>query len=128
MCSLTRPDYFFHFFVGAEKGSGQLLLAIWFYYWVGYLFKVAFMVWEYWQLPVHPKDQEKTAFCFGPGMGLYEFCRMLPWAIRGAPFQRLMDKVLHGLSFIPGYFNLFYRCQPSCGSFMPGLQAAGLTL
>ena len=30
----------------------------------------------YWQLPVNPADREKTAFCPGPGMGLYEFCRM----------------------------------------------------
>ena len=30
----------------------------------------------YWQLLVRPTDQEKTAFCPGPGMGLYEFRRM----------------------------------------------------
>ena len=36
----------------------------------------------------------KTAFCPGPGMGLYEFCRM-PFGVTGGPssFQRLMDKV-----------------------------------
>ena len=28
----------------------------------------------YWQIPVHPKDREKTAFCPGPGMGLFQFC------------------------------------------------------
>ena len=28
---------------------------------------------RYWQLPVHPDDREKTAFCPGPGMGLYQF-------------------------------------------------------
>ena len=27
----------------------------------------------YWQLLVSPGDQEKSAFCPGPGMGLYEF-------------------------------------------------------
>ena len=27
------------------------------------------------------------AFCSGPGMGLYEFCHMLSWAIRGAPWR-----------------------------------------
>ena len=25
----------------------------------------------YWQLPVNPEDYEKTAFCPGPGMGLF---------------------------------------------------------
>ena len=27
----------------------------------------------YWQLSVSPTDCQKTAFCPGPGMGLYEF-------------------------------------------------------
>jgi len=31
----------------------------------------------YWQLPVSTADKEKTAFCSGLGMGLYEFFRML---------------------------------------------------
>ena len=55
----------------------------------------------YWQLLVSPNDREKTAFCPGPGMGLYEFCRM-PFGLSGVPssFQRLMDKILHGLSFV----------------------------
>ena len=30
----------------------------------------------YCQLPVKEEDCIKTAFCPGPGMGLYEFCRM----------------------------------------------------
>ena len=49
----------------------------------------------YWQLPVNTTDQEKTAFCPGPGMGLYEFRRM-PFGLMGAPssFQRMMDKIL----------------------------------
>ena len=48
----------------------------------------------YWQVPVWPGDQEKTAFCPGPGMGLYEFCCM-PFGLSGAlgSFQRLMDKI-----------------------------------
>lgn len=37
----------------------------------------------YWQLPVNPNDREKTAFCPGPGMGLYEFCR-IPMGFRAA--------------------------------------------
>ena len=60
----------------------------------------------YWQLPVNPVDREKTAFCPGPGMGLYEFCRM-PFGLSGAPssFQRLMDKTLQGLSFVTIYLD-----------------------
>ena len=60
----------------------------------------------YWQLPVSPTDQAKTAFCPGPGMGLYEFRRM-PFGLSGAPssFQRLMDKILRGLPFITIYLD-----------------------
>ena len=60
----------------------------------------------YWQLPVHPEDLMKTAFCPGPGLGLYPFCRM-PFGLSGAPssFQRLMDKVLRGLSFATTYVD-----------------------
>ena len=60
----------------------------------------------YWQLPVNVADREKTAFCPGPGMGLYEFCRM-PFGLTGAPssFQRLMDKTLHGFPFVTIYLD-----------------------
>ncbi|KAL5509717.1 hypothetical protein EMCRGX_G005135 [Ephydatia muelleri] len=60
----------------------------------------------YWQLPVQEEDCLKTAFCPGPGMGLYEFCRM-PFGVTEGPssFQRLMDKVLHGLSFVTSYID-----------------------
>ena len=60
----------------------------------------------YWQLPVNPTDQEKMAFCPGPGMGLYEFCRK-PFGLTGAPssFQRLMDKTLQGLPFVTIYLD-----------------------
>lgn len=60
----------------------------------------------YWQLPVNPSDREKTAFCPGPGMGLYKFCRM-PFGLSGAPssFQRLMDKTLYGLPFVTIYLD-----------------------
>ena len=60
----------------------------------------------YWQLPVHPEDRMKTAFCPGPGLGLYQFCRM-PFGLSGAPssFQRLMDKVLRGLTFATTYVD-----------------------
>ena len=30
----------------------------------------------YWQIPLSPDDRAKTAFCLGPGMGLFEFTRM----------------------------------------------------
>ena len=60
----------------------------------------------YWQLPVHPEDYHKTAFCPGPEMGLYHFRRM-PFGLSGAPssFQRLMNTVLHGLSFVTKYID-----------------------
>lgn len=60
----------------------------------------------YWQLPVSTTDREKTAFCPGPGMGLYEFRRM-PFGLSGAPssFQRLMDKVFRGLPFVTIYLD-----------------------
>jgi len=38
----------------------------------------------YWQLPVAEADQPKTAFCPGPGMGLYQFCRM-PFGLSEEP-------------------------------------------
>ena len=60
----------------------------------------------YWQVPVSPGDQEKTAFCPGPGTGLFQFRRM-PFSLTGAPstFQHLMDKVLRGLPFVTIYLN-----------------------
>ncbi|KAL5469538.1 hypothetical protein EMCRGX_G030807 [Ephydatia muelleri] len=42
----------------------------------------------YWQVPVDPKDQEKTAFSPGPGMGLFQFTRMpcgLMWGTQHIP-------------------------------------------
>ena len=38
----------------------------------------------YWQLPVNPADKDKTAFCPGPGMGVFQFLRM-PFGLSGAP-------------------------------------------
>ena len=60
----------------------------------------------YWQLPVSVQDREKTAFCPGPGMGLFQFRRM-PFGLTGAPssFQRLVDKILRGLPFVMIYLD-----------------------
>ena len=60
----------------------------------------------YWQLPVNKTDREKTAFCPGPGMGLYQFCQM-PFGLTGATssFQRFMDTALRGLLFVLIYLD-----------------------
>ena len=60
----------------------------------------------YRQLSVSHMDQSKTAFCPGPGFGLFEFKRM-PFGLYGAPssFHTLMDKVLCGLSFVTIYLD-----------------------
>ena len=60
----------------------------------------------YWQLPVNPADKEKTAFCPGPGMGLFQFLRM-PFGLSRAPssFQRFMDKIFQGLSYVTIYLD-----------------------
>jgi len=58
------------------------------------------------KVPVNPVDREKTAFCPGSNMGLYEFCRM-PFGLTGVPssFQKLMDKTLSGLPFVTIYLD-----------------------
>jgi len=50
----------------------------------------------YWQLKVRPKDKEKTAFSIG--RGLWQFT-VMPFGLCNAPatFERLMEKVLHGM-------------------------------
>ena len=60
----------------------------------------------YWQVPVDHVDQEKTAFCPGPGMGLFQFTRM-PFGLSGAPslFQRLMNIIMRGLPFVSTYID-----------------------
>ena len=60
----------------------------------------------YWQLPVNPSNQPKTAFCPEPGLGLFQF-KQMPFGLTGAPssFQRLMNKVLRGLSCVTIYLD-----------------------
>ena len=57
----------------------------------------------YWQVPVVPEDQPKTAFI--TPKGLFEFTTM-PFGLRGAPatFQQLMDKVLRGTEKFTGVY------------------------
>ena len=46
------------------------------------------------KLPVHKEYQANTAFCQGPGLGLFQFHGM-PFGLSGTPasFQHLMDKI-----------------------------------
>ena len=90
----------------------------------------------FWQLLIAEADQPKTAFCLGPGMGLYQFCHM-PFGLSGAPvsFQRLMDSVLRGLPFASTYLDdiLVYSPNVECQKdhlrqVFCHLQEAGLTL
>ena len=60
----------------------------------------------YWQLPVNPADVQKTMFCPGPGMGLYQF-KQMPIGLTGAPgaFQHLIDKIMRRLPFVTTYIE-----------------------
>ena len=60
----------------------------------------------YWQLPVNKNDQAKTAFCPGPGLGLFQFRRM-PSGLSGALalFQRQMDNISYDLPFATIYLD-----------------------
>ncbi|KAJ0391696.1 hypothetical protein P43SY_010532 [Pythium insidiosum] len=63
------------------------------------LFSTMDLMAGYWQIPVAPEDRDKTAFA--TRQGLFRFRRM-PFGLSNAPgtFQRLMDCVLRGLSWI----------------------------
>ena len=60
----------------------------------------------YWQMPVNPQDCHKTAFCPGPGMGLFH-TRYMPFGLTGAPssFQRLMNQLFRDLPFVTIYID-----------------------
>ena len=57
------------------------------------------------QITIKPEDRPKTAF-WGPGRVLYQWIRM-PFGLRNAPaaFQRVMDRVLAGLSNVRCYID-----------------------
>ena len=78
----------------------------------------------FWQVPICPEDQHKTAFSPGPGMGLYEFCRM-PFGLTGAPgtFQSLMDRVLRGLNNVIVYVDDILIFSPDKASHLQHIQA-----
>jgi len=61
---------------------------------------------RYWQVPINPQDCHKTAFCPGPGMGLFQF-KCMPFGLIGAPcsFQRLMNQLLRDLPFVIVYID-----------------------
>ena len=52
----------------------------------------------YWQVALHPKDKEKTAF--STGQGLWQFT-VMPFGLRSAraTFDRQMESVLRGLTY-----------------------------
>lgn len=90
----------------------------------------------YWQLPVHADDRPKTAFCPGPGFGLFQFCRM-PFGLTGAPssFQRLMNRICGDLPFVTTYLDdlLVYSKTPQehkqhLEILFDRISTAGLTL
>ena len=77
----------------------------------------------FWQVPVSQADRHKTAFSPGPGMGLYEFCR-LPFGLSGSPgtFQLLMDQVLRGLDFVIVYVDDILIYSPNMSTHIDHLR------
>ena len=89
----------------------------------------------YWQVPMAPKDREKTAF--SSPMGLYQFT-VMPFGLSGAPatLQWMMDQSLRGLNdFVGVYIDDVIIHSPTWQEHlvhlrcvMEHLKQAGLTL
>ena len=59
----------------------------------------------FWQLPVHPDDYEKTDFCPGPGLGLFQFNLMYAiWIDRGTRIFSETDE--QSLSWVNICYNI----------------------
>ena len=91
----------------------------------------------YWQFPMNEDSIEKTAFCLGPGYGLWEFT-VMPYGLTGATqtCQRGLDKVLSDCKdCVDNYVDdciIFSDNMQShiqdLGQILGRLQAAGFTL
>ena len=91
----------------------------------------------YWQFPMERSSIEKTAFCPGPGYGLWEFT-VMPYGLTGATqtCQRGLDKVLKDCKYcIDNYVDdciIFSEDLEThiqdLGMVLGKLQAAGFTL
>jgi len=68
-------------------------------------FTCLYMASGYHQIPLHPKDREKTGF--STDQGHFEFQRMC-FELKGAPatFQRMINRVLIGLNGIKAFIYL----------------------
>ena len=57
-------------------------------------------------MPVNPQDRHKTAFCPGPGMGLFQF-RCMPFGLTGTPklFSENDESTVRDLGFVTVYID-----------------------